>query len=184
MPAAPRPRHFTTTANEISLREVRAAARQFRRHAAGYGRIGTIRQGRSIRDCINDAMRLAIREKQERANNELSAAADAIDAAITALGLDGYGSIAREEAIRAFDAGRPCVLSTGSYHHQGALIGSHAINRGDADLSHFFGAGDDRAALAPIAFAASLISAGTLRPVNRAAAILFASVATRGQLAA
>lgn len=175
----PKARFFTFPSNEINLASVRASAQQFRRHGRK-PRLGAY----TIKDCIKEALALARAEQDERRDSELSSAADAVDAAISALGLDGYGSMEREEAIVAYHRGRPCVLTTGGYHHQGAQIAASAINRGDADLSYFLPAGDRRASMSPIKFAAELIMGKTLRPVNGAARRLFASVARSDRMAA
>ena len=179
MPAIPAPRCYTNAANAIDWRELRATARLLRAQSTRHGR-----KGFTLRQCLANTMALARAEQELRADSPFSAAADAIDAALEALGLDGYGVAEREEAIVAFHAGRPCCLTTGGYGHQGALIAASAINRGDPDLSWFFPAGDARAALAPRAFAAALIRAGTLRPLNAAARRLFALATAPERLAA
>lgn len=179
MRSIPKARFFTFPSNEINLREVRASAQQFRRRGRK-PRLGAY----TIKDCIKEAVALARAEQDERRDSELSSAADAVDAAISALGLDGYGSAEREEAIVAYHRGGPCVLTTGGYHHQGAQIAASAINRGDADMSYFSPPSHCQADMGPTDFALPLILAKTLRPVNGAARRLFASVARGDRMAA
>jgi hypothetical protein len=179
MPAIPRPRCYTNAANSIDWRELRAAAKLLRAQSTRHGR-----RGFTLRQCLANTMALARAEQEMRTDSPFSGAADAVDAALEALGLDDYGAAEREEAIAAFHAGRPCCLTTGGYSQQGALIAASAINRGDADLAWFFPASDARAALAPLAFAAALIRAGTLRPLNPAARRMFAQATALDRLAA
>ena len=43
-----------------------------------------------------------------------------------------YFTIERETAIRAVAAGRPAVITTGSYHNCAALSASEAVNEGES----------------------------------------------------
>lgn len=123
---APRQRFLTTAAGRINFRNClarrRRYAKQFRK--VGYG----------THICAA-ALRTDVREEREaRADNPLTAAADLVDGALFGLGIEPT-DMEREYAILAYHEGRPAVFSRSRY----SSLWANAINLGLASMREISG---------------------------------------------